>query len=45
MVQQLYHLHSEGMRIQSLPFSFYLEFVSRINPLDKTALEGLYRSG
>ncbi|MDQ6997378.1 MAG: aminopeptidase N, partial [Mariprofundus sp.] len=40
-----YQLHAQGLNIANAPDTFELEIITRINPQDNTALEGLYRSG
>ena len=39
-----YTLHETGMTIESVPESFVLEIVNRVDPIDNTALDGLYQS-
>ncbi|MFW6041775.1 MAG: aminopeptidase N, partial [Guyparkeria sp.] len=39
-----YTLDETGMTIESVPESFVLEIVNRVDPIDNTALDGLYQS-
>lgn len=39
-----YQLQNSGMQLSHLPSEFELTVVTRINPIDNTSLEGLYKS-